>query len=196
MKAAIESQYESVPRPKPKLPRYVERFRDRWGTERIYYRRGKGGRRIPLPHPDSADFDAAYRAAQNGVLLKELPRKDVFARAVGIAVRRATTRAKQRGMSCEVTIEWMLDQIKRQYFRCALSGIRFHTNFSRDRGWTKNPYLPSLDRIDNTKGYTLDNVRIVLSAVNFALNEWGEDVLREIAGGMIRQNPIRTVRGK
>lgn len=39
---------------------------------------------------------------------------------------------------------------------------------------------PSLDRIDCKRGYTYDNVRVVLTLVNVALNEWGEDVLREV----------------
>jgi hypothetical protein len=33
---------------------------------------------------------------------------------------------------------------------------------------------PSIDRIDATKGYTYDNIRIVCSAANCGLGKWGE----------------------
>ena len=39
----------------------------------------------------------------------------------------------------------------------------------------------SLDRIDSSKGYTVENCRLVCTAVNLAMNEWGEDVLERIA---------------
>ena len=46
--------------------RYVDRFRDRHGRARYYFRRGKGSR-IPLPGlPGSDAFMVAYRAALEG----------------------------------------------------------------------------------------------------------------------------------
>ncbi len=45
-----------------KLPLYVERWRDRHGRVRVYFRRGKGPR-IPLPTLGAPEFDEAYRAA-------------------------------------------------------------------------------------------------------------------------------------
>lgn len=39
---------------------------------------------------------------------------------------------------------------------------------------------PSIDRIDPSRGYTYDNIRVVLNLVNLALNSWGEDALREV----------------
>ena len=62
--------------------------------------------------------------------------------------------------------------------KCEMSGIPFS---EKGTEWFRNPWSPSLDRIDSKKGYTPDNVRIVLCAVNAAMNEWGEDVFRFIA---------------
>ena len=62
--------------------------------------------------------------------------------------------------------------------KCEISGIPFS---EKGVQWYRNPWSPSLDRIDSKKGYTPDNVRIVLCAVNAAMNEWGEDVFRLIA---------------
>jgi hypothetical protein len=48
------------------------------------------------------------------------------------------------------------------------------------------PFSPSIDRIDTVGGYTTDNVRLVCVAANFALNQWGDDVLRRLAHGVVK----------
>ena len=49
-----------------KLPPFVERWRDRHGKVRLYFRRGKGAR-TALPMPIGSDeFNAAYQAALSG----------------------------------------------------------------------------------------------------------------------------------
>ena len=48
-----------------KLPPFVERWRDRHGKMRHYFRKAKGAR-IPLPGPETAEFEAAYQAALMG----------------------------------------------------------------------------------------------------------------------------------
>ena len=52
---------------------------------------------------------------------------------------------------------------------------------------------PSLDRIDSNQPYSRRNCRLVLQAVNFALNAWGDDVFLAIAEGAIT---FRGVLGK
>jgi hypothetical protein len=45
----------------------------------------------------------------------------------------------------------------------------------------KHPYGPSLDRINSQKGYVRGNVRLVCTAVNFGLGQWGDEVFLPIA---------------
>ena len=72
----------------------------------------------------------------------------------------------------------------RQEGRCAISGIRF--GYQRfDHAFVKHPYAPSLDRIDARGGYTPDNVRLVCTCVNFGMGQWGEEVLRRVAEGLL-----------
>jgi hypothetical protein len=52
---------------------------------------------------------------------------------------------------------------------CQLTGLPF--DFMPSDKTHKNSHAPSLDRIDSQKGYTKENCRIVLSAVNDALGE-------------------------
>jgi hypothetical protein len=49
----------------------------------------------------------------------------------------------------------------------------------------KTPFEPSLDRIDSSGGYTRTNVRLVSMVSNFAMGQWGADVLRRLAHGVV-----------
>ena len=53
------------------------------------------------------------------------------------------------------------------------TGIRFYAEF--DVTGRFHPYAPSLDRIDPKRGYTPDNVRLVVFAINTMLLDWGAD---------------------
>jgi hypothetical protein len=52
---------------------------------------------------------------------------------------------------------------------CAISGLPFSLQVCGD-GQAERPFAPSLDRIDRHKPYRRDNVRIVVSVTNFAMN--------------------------
>ena len=58
---------------------------------------------------------------------------------------------------------------------CELSGVPF-TRFGKVRG----PFSASIDRINSKLGYTYDNIRIICTALNTALGNWGEEVLLQI----------------
>ena len=77
--------------------------------------------------------------------------------------------------------------------RCAITGCEFRRSTKGNHH--KSPFAPSLDRIDCRKGYTLDNVRLVCVAVNFAMGEWGEAVFAEIVMGYLTKRlPVNTQR--
>jgi hypothetical protein len=60
---------------------------------------------------------------------------------------------------CTVTKESLLKVLKKQQFRCALSGIPLV--FEPNHKWTF-----SFDRIDNTEGYVDGNIRFVITRLN------------------------------
>jgi hypothetical protein len=103
----------------------------------------------------------------------------------------AKRRAKQREQAFAISLENVIELMRAQDYRCALSGIAFR---HEDKGdLSRAPFRPSLDRIRSREGYVPGNVRLVLVAVNFALSDWGEEVLFEIADGIAarRDNRIR-----
>ncbi len=61
--------------------------------------------------------------------------------------------------------------------RCAVTGIAF--SFQKQHGAYRRPFAPSVDRIRPTLGYVKGNVRLVCTMANIAMNEWGENVLRD-----------------
>lgn len=62
---------------------------------------------------------------------------------------------------------------------CELTGIRF--DLSTPRAWN----APSLDQIIPSAGYTKDNVRVVLYALNVMANTWGHNRIVEIADAIV-----------
>src|SRR4051812_36106120 len=53
-----------------KYPKYVFSFKDRHGKRRFYVRR-KGAPLVPIPNPDSPEFEATYNFAVFGVAVPE-----------------------------------------------------------------------------------------------------------------------------
>ena len=89
-------------------------------------------------------------------------------------------RAKQYDLQCDITLDSMLDLYKQQDGRCLLTNIPLQYDKDASVVGTFKPYSISIDRIDSGKGYRQDNVRLVCLAVNFALNEFGDQVFDSI----------------
>jgi hypothetical protein len=105
------------------------------------------------------------------------------------AVLRAWRSARQRARRCGVPFKLTLDQLfvlwERCDHRCAASGLKF-TEERIETALVKRPFAPSIDQIEATKGYTLENARITCVAANFAMNQWGLVVLRRLARGVVQ----------
>ena len=81
-------------------------------------------------------------------------------------------RARRKGLEFDLTKEWLVPLLERP---CPLTGIEFDFE-----GGPRNLRTPSVDRIDSSKGYTKDNCRVILWALNAAFGTWGEAAFREI----------------
>ena len=97
----------------------------------------------------------------------------------------ARSRAKRKNIDLDIDLEFLLDLYEKQNGKCALTNIQF--TFERNPEGIKNflPYNPSIDRINPQKGYTRDNVRLLLVIMNLSLNNFGEECLYEVCKAFI-----------
>lgn len=77
-------------------------------------------------------------------------------------------------------IEVLENAAKRSGGRCEVSGIEFHMGSK-----TRHPFQPSIDRIDSSKGYESENIRLVCLVVNFCMGQWGESVFYSVAAATV-----------
>ena len=90
--------------------------------------------------------------------------------------------AKSRNIYCNIKEEDILPALENGY--CELTGLPF--DFKPPKGKVRNPYAPSIDRINSDKGYTKDNIRVVLWAVNAALSECSDEEMLLILRAMVK----------
>ena len=78
---------------------------------------------------------------------------------------------------------------------CKVSGLPFDLQVVGN-GQARRPFAPSLDRIDRHKPYRRDNVRLVVSIANFAMNAWGDAPLLRLAAAVSEKHGGQSPRAK
>jgi len=104
------------------------------------------------------------------------------------AWKRSMHSAGKRLIPFDITPADILHLMKETDFRCAVSGIPLAKRVMPDG--SRDPWAPSIDRIQSCHGYTFDNIRVVCLAANYAMNQWGADVLLRLARGVIRSSTL------
>lgn len=89
-------------------------------------------------------------------------------------------RAKRKGIPHTLTFEQVLSKLEEQSSCCIKTGIKFTTE-RRDTSGGKNPWSPSLDRIDNTLGYTKENVQLTCVMYNLCKHTFLEEDVKDFA---------------
>lgn len=93
-----------------------------------------------------------------------------------ILLKAAQHRSKQKGWETDLTTEFIERLLATG--KCSVTGIPF--DYSKPKGTVKNPYAPSLDRINSSKPYVCDNVRVVIWQYNLMKGELSDEEVREI----------------
>lgn len=93
-------------------------------------------------------------------------------------------RCKKRGQEIEFDLDYLEELFHKQEGRCAMTGLVFDL-LSSSRIKKFRPFSVSVDRVDSTKGYTKDNIRLVCVAFNLALNAFGEEIFHKMARAYI-----------
>lgn len=82
----------------------------------------------------------------------------------------------RRGIIFELTRDDLHRMLNEAGWQCAVT----RTEFTLEVINGKRPFAPSIDRIDSRIGYLPGNCRIVCVAANYAMNCWGEMVLKRL----------------
>lgn len=82
--------------------------------------------------------------------------------------------ATRRNIEFTITKEDIAKKLKKG--KCEISGIKFVLNTLQ-----KHPFKPSIDRINNLKGYTPDNIQIVCQIYNFAKNTFSNKDMEKLS---------------
>lgn len=105
-------------------------------------------------------------------------------KALGWDMSRMVMDAQKRAKKKKIPFD-LSDHDVRELFimsmgKCTLTGIPFRRLEGEKIRYRKNPYAPSIDRIDNALGYTRANVRLVCVAMNLAMHQWGLEFFDEL----------------
>ncbi|MBC24421.1 MAG: hypothetical protein CMJ32_10970 [Phycisphaerae bacterium] len=158
---------------------------------RVRYRvREKGNpsnRVVIFSEPGSPEFILHYELARSGVNIaqstprtarKYLYNTKVVGEAAKLAVARARKRATRKNVLFQMTEEMVIELLRQQRCRCALTGMTFA--FGAHEGGLRNPRAMSLDRIIPVGGYVPGNVRLITTMANVARSDWGDDEFFEM----------------
>jgi hypothetical protein len=80
-------------------------------------------------------------------------------------------RAKKEGLEFDLDKDWIEKRIN--HGCCEETGIPFkRLEYKRNGQGRRGPWVPSIDRIDNAKGYTKSNCRVVVWMLNLMKSNW------------------------
>jgi hypothetical protein len=82
--------------------------------------------------------------------------------------------AKKRNIDFQITKEDIIDLYLKQNKKCNLSGLEISFSETESQH-LKNNTTASIDRIDNNKGYTKDNIQLIHKDINIMKNVFPED---------------------
>lgn len=96
--------------------------------------------------------------------------------------------AKKRGKEFTITVA-DVETLLRATSTCPYTGQPLDFSVSETKGW-RSPWAPSLDRVDNSKGYVLGNLEITSVWWNTAKHHWTPDVMRTAIDGLLRNRTM------
>lgn len=95
-------------------------------------------------------------------------------------LKHAKYRALEKNIEFDLDEEWVKDKLNGV---CERTLIPFYIGpYEKHR---RHPFAPSIDRIDNNKGYTKDNCQVVVWMYNQMKNEYSDDLVYNFAKAII-----------
>lgn len=94
---------------------------------------------------------------------------------------------------CDITVEDLILLYEKQEGRCALSGIEMRVGSKRNSDGSNNPHGISVDRIDNSMPYTIENVWLICMSLNQFKNSYSLDTFFDIIRKTVSYNSLMDV---
>lgn len=94
---------------------------------------------------------------------------------------RCVDSARKRGHECTITVEMIEEMLAPM--TCAVTGLPLKLEHSGNSA--RNPWAPSIDRIDCSKGYVPGNVRVVCWAYNTMRSDFPDEVVLTLAKALV-----------
>jgi hypothetical protein len=155
--------------PRKKLDNYMRSIR---GSYKVY------------KMPTDPEERRLYEAERNRKHLEEFRKKHPKEFKLRRLLYYSRVRAKEKCLKHTITKDWLEEKTKSNL--CELTKIEFDYDTTIQR----NPFGPSIDRIDVSKGYTPDNCRIVIWAVNAGLGHYSERDLYRVCKAYLDFNAV------
>ncbi len=165
---------------------YIQEVKKASGKSYYYYRAPSGDRVSLGTDKEKATKHASQMMVYGLHRYFKYGELKAYKQSLRRLLSNSKARAKKTGRKWDLNKAFISKLFKRQNYKCKITGIDFRYEIGTEKGF-RNPYAPSLDRIDAEKGYEKNNVRLVLTVVNYAMSDWGDDVFYEMMKGALAQ---------
>jgi hypothetical protein len=108
--------------------------------------------------------------------------------------RRARDRAKPKQIEFDLDKAWVLRRLEQAGFCCEVTGLPLDASVGETGVGFANRTGASLDRIDSTRGYTKDNVRVAATRMNVALGDLTDEMFEPFAIGFLQRRGFSVTR--
>ena len=160
----------------------------RTGAGYWLYQKGSGSNRIRISTKE-IDLDRAIVVAEKFSKRVIVSVSNGFGKAYPgdywDAFKNTRKNAMKRGIPFELAMDEFEEIVQRCAGACEVTGIVLQRTKDLPSG-DRQPFMPSIDRINSALGYTKDNVRIVCISANLAMNTWGVWVIEELARALAK----------
>ncbi len=95
------------------------------------------------------------------------------------------SRAKRRGLECDIDFDYVKQLLVKQQGLCAMTGAVLECSNANTKR-NSSPNTVSIDRIDSNKGYTKDNIRLVTYMYNSCKGRWTDFDVIQMCKGVLK----------